>query len=160
MVRLRQQIEVIDLFLAEEGATDIPADALVHALVANTDAVEHFECALGIADAARTDRHRIVVIKHDHRHARLGQFDRPGQTNRAGTDDNDRITLLDTALLLRRLNILVLRVLIGTQHCCLLLLWLLGAGAGLQPGIRPENALTAGRATFPCRARQSRCAGV
>ena len=94
MVGLRQQIEVINLFLAEEGAPDIPAHALGHAIIANTDAVKHFERPLGVADAARPNRHRIVVIEYHHRHAGLGQLDGRRQTDRPGTDDEHRVTLL------------------------------------------------------------------
>ena len=86
MVGLRQQVEVVDLILAKKGTADVPAHALVHAGIADAEAVEYLERALGIANAARANRNGIVIVEDDDRHARLRQIDRRRQADRSGAD--------------------------------------------------------------------------
>ena len=86
VVGLRQQVEVVDIILAKEGTADVPAHALVHAGIADAEAVEYLERALGIANAARANRNGIVIVEDDDRHARLRQIDRRRQADRSGAD--------------------------------------------------------------------------
>ena len=52
VVVLRAQVEVVNLFLAEESASDIPAHAFVDTRVAHAQAVQHLQRALGITNPA------------------------------------------------------------------------------------------------------------
>ncbi|MCY1382862.1 hypothetical protein D9M69_709250 [compost metagenome] len=46
------EVEAVDLFFAQEGAAHVPAHTLVDDGVADAEAVEDFERALGVADGA------------------------------------------------------------------------------------------------------------
>jgi hypothetical protein len=100
---------------AEERAPHIPAHTLLDADIAHTNPVQYFERALGITDATRTDRNRVVVIQHHHRHT-LRQLDRRSQPHRAGTDHHHRVALLGGPALLRRAGVRVFWIFVGTQH--------------------------------------------
>ncbi len=87
-----QQVEAVDLALVEEDLAGVPDDALVDHGIAAAEAVEDFQRALGEADGARAPAHLVVVVEDENRHVLLGQVDRGPQTDRTGTDDNDRMT--------------------------------------------------------------------
>ena len=86
VVGFRHQVEVVDLLFAEEGATDIPRHALAAHRVADAVAIEDFQRTLGVADAARADRHRVVLVQQQHRNALALQVERSAEAHGAGTD--------------------------------------------------------------------------
>ena len=86
-----QQVELVDLLVAEEHAPDLPRHALVDQAVAQAEAVEHLERALGETDRARAGGQRAVVVEQHHGQLALGQVDRQRQTDRTGADHHDRM---------------------------------------------------------------------
>ena len=90
VARLGQQVEAEHLALAMEGAADVPGHALGHHRVAHAQAVEDVQCALGIAQAARTDADGVVLVQQQHRLAALRSVDGGTQTNRPGTHHHQR----------------------------------------------------------------------
>jgi hypothetical protein len=63
------RLKLYTSFLAEEGAADIPRHALGADRVADAVAVEDLQRALGVANAARTDRYGVVLVQQQHRDA-------------------------------------------------------------------------------------------
>ena len=88
---LGQQVEAVDLLVAEEHLADVPRHALVDHAVAAAEPVEDLERALGEADRARAGRQRVVVVEQHDRHAALRQVDRQRQADRPGADHDDRV---------------------------------------------------------------------
>ncbi|GAB1458460.1 hypothetical protein MASR2M50_02340 [Thauera sp.] len=116
MVGLGAEVEVEHLVLTEEGAADVPRHALPHHLLAAAEAVEHLERALGVAHAARADRHGVVVVEQQHRPPLAGEVDRGAQADRAGTDDHHRVVPVTPFGELGRTNVVELGVLVRAQH--------------------------------------------
>jgi hypothetical protein len=58
--------------------------------VADTQAVEHLQRALGVADAARADADGVVLVEQHDGQAALRRVDGRRQAHRAGADDHQR----------------------------------------------------------------------
>ncbi len=92
-----------------EDLAHVPAHTLAHDRLAAAQAVEDLQRALGPADRARADAHRVVVVEHQHRDVVLREVDRRGEADRAGADDDHR--MMDAvAVLVRRAAVGVDRV--------------------------------------------------
>ena len=76
VVRLGQQVELVRELIAEEDLADLPLDAARADRVAAAETVEDLERALGVADRARADADRVVVVDEDEVDALLRQVDR------------------------------------------------------------------------------------
>jgi hypothetical protein len=63
MVRLRQEIKPVDLLLCKKSSPHIPRDPLVTDGSRCTESVENLKGTLGIAQTARANGYRIVIIK-------------------------------------------------------------------------------------------------
>jgi hypothetical protein len=85
---LGQQVEAEHLAFAVEGAADVPGHALVDHALANAQAVQDLQRALGVAHAARADRDGVVVVEQDRRQPALRRVDAGGQAHRPPTDDD------------------------------------------------------------------------
>ncbi|MEY4730027.1 MAG: hypothetical protein RL020_1185, partial [Pseudomonadota bacterium] len=70
-------------------ATDIPLHAFVGDLIAATQSIENFQCALGMTNAARADADRVVVVEQNGLDAMQREISRADETNRTRTDDDD-----------------------------------------------------------------------
>ncbi len=153
----RQQVEAVDLLVAQEYLADVPAHAFFHHALAAAQPVEDIERALGEADRARAAGQRAVIVHQHHGHAKLGQVDRGGQANRPGADHDDRVSMACRMLrsLLGARLVLECQALVVDAHALVSVHSLLGVpflpydARRLSPGGRP---------TFPCRAGPSRCA--
>src|SRR5690606_22866135 len=108
-------VEAVDLVLVEERAPDVPGHAAPGRLRA-AEAIEDLEGSLGVADAARAERHGVVVIEQDDRGARLGEVDRGRKADRPGADHDDRRRRGCRAIELGGPAIGVLRIVVGCQH--------------------------------------------
>ncbi len=113
VIRFRHEVEVVDLLLAKEGAPDVPRDALAADRFADAVAIEDFQRALGVADAARADRYGVVFVEQQHRNALQFQVERGGQADRAGADHHHGHFQGLAAADLRRRLVFELRVGVG-----------------------------------------------
>ncbi|KAF1854017.1 hypothetical protein Lal_00005231 [Lupinus albus] len=91
VVRLRQQVELVDHAVAVEDLADLPHDALVDHALADAQPVPHLQRALGVADGAAADADGVLGIQHHHRHALAREVEGRGQPDRAGADDRHRM---------------------------------------------------------------------
>ena len=88
---LGEQVEPVDLCVAEEHLADVPRDTLVdHALPA-AESVEDLERALGEANRARAGRQRVFVVEQHDACAALREVDRERQADRPGPDNDNRV---------------------------------------------------------------------
>ncbi len=87
------EVEAVDLFFAQEGAAHVPAHALVDDGVADAEAVEDFERALGVADGARAEGDAVFFVEQQHVQPLQAGVDGGGETDRAGPDDDQRFAL-------------------------------------------------------------------
>jgi hypothetical protein len=115
MPALRQQVEGIDLLVAEERPPDLPLDTLLHDPLAAAQPVKDLERALRVADRARSDAHGVVVVEHDHRHVVQREVDRCRETDRPGADDDYGVPS-GRAVLIRRPLVGVDRVGVRLHH--------------------------------------------
>jgi hypothetical protein len=86
--RLRQEIEAIDELIAKEHLADVPADALGDDRLRAAEPVEDFERPLRVADRARSDRHRPILVQDHDGDSALAEVDRRGQADRPCADDH------------------------------------------------------------------------
>ncbi len=85
-----QQVELIDLPVAEEDLAHVPFHAFFDDAIATPQPVENFQRTLGPADGARADTDRVVFVEHEHVDAALGEIDGRAKTDRTGAGDNHR----------------------------------------------------------------------
>src|SRR5215831_20012180 len=90
MARLRQQVEIEHLLVAEEYPADVPLDAFAHYPLGAAETIEDLESTLGPANRPRTDADRVVVVEHEHVDSTLRKVDRRGQAHRSRAGNNDR----------------------------------------------------------------------
>jgi hypothetical protein len=82
------QVELVHLFLLQEGAANVPAHAHGAGLIGDPQAVQDFQCAFGIAHGPRTHRDGFVVVQNQHIQALQAGVDGRRQTHRTGTNDD------------------------------------------------------------------------
>jgi hypothetical protein len=88
---LGQQVELVELRIAEEHPAGVPAHALGAHRIAHAKPVPDLERALGEADRARAGRQAVVVVEQQHTLAALREIDRQAQAHRPGADHHDRM---------------------------------------------------------------------
>ena len=81
--------------------------------VADADAVQHLQRPLGVAQAARAHRDRVVVVQQHHRDAVQPRVQRRGHAHRARADDDQRAARRGRAGQLGRALGRVRRVVVG-----------------------------------------------
>ena len=113
---LGQQVELVGQAVAKEDLTHFPLNAPVCKTLAHAQPVPYFEGALGVAHGTRADAHRVVVIQHHDGLPAAGAVQRQCQPDRAGTDDDNRLTFHFAAQLLRALPVGEFRVGVGALH--------------------------------------------
>ena len=86
-----KEIEGEDLFFTGEDAAGVPGDALGQQGLADAEAGEDFEAALGVADGAAADADGVVVVDQDDRLAPLGEVQCGGEADHAAADDHDGV---------------------------------------------------------------------
>ncbi len=91
--RLGQQVELVDLRVAEEHATDAPAHALLHQGLGAAQPVENLQRALRPADRPRADADGVVLVEHQHVDAAQREIDRRGQPHRSRAGNDHRPVL-------------------------------------------------------------------
>ena len=67
MARLGLQVEAVEWLVAQQDLDLIPGDALGNHAIGDTQPVPDFQRALGLADRAAADAHRVVLVEHDDR---------------------------------------------------------------------------------------------
>ena len=106
---LGQEIELVDLPVAEEHLAVPPLHALVHHRLAAAEAVEDFERAFGEADRARAPAHLVVLVENDDGDVVQRAIDGGGQADRTRADDDDGVPS-------RRRAVLIGRPLVGVER--------------------------------------------
>src|SRR5436309_3993447 len=112
MTRLGQEIELVDLFIAEKYSAYIPANTFLDELLATTQPIENFQRAFRPADRPRADAHRVVFVEHQHLDAATREIDSCRQPDRSGAD-NDGGPVAGSSAQLWRLDVDVDRVGVG-----------------------------------------------
>jgi hypothetical protein len=115
VARLGQQVELVDLAVAEEHPAPVPGDPLVAHPLGDAQAVADLERALGEADRPAAEAHGVVVVQNQGRNAAACQIDRGGQADQPGADDYHRVVRL-RSILVRRAAIGIARVLVALGH--------------------------------------------
>ena len=95
---LGQQVEFIDLTVAEKHLSDIPDDALFHQRLGATQPVEDFQGPLGKADRAAAKADAVIVVQHHGLNPALRQIDGGGQPDRPRPDNRDTVPAARTVL--------------------------------------------------------------
>ncbi len=90
---VRHQVELVDLVFFQKGATDVPAHTHVASLLGDAQPIQNFERSFGVAHRPRADRHRLVVVEHQHVQALQTGVDGSGQAHRPGSNDDQRLAL-------------------------------------------------------------------
>ncbi|KAI1690661.1 hypothetical protein Ddc_24800 [Ditylenchus destructor] len=92
MAGLAEQVELVDLLVAEEDAAHAPGHALVDDALAAAQPVEDLQRPLGEAQRARSHREPAVVVQQHDGHALQREVDGGAQSHRARADDDHRMT--------------------------------------------------------------------
>ena len=116
MTGFGEQIETVDLALAQENPSTAPADAAVDHRLAAAEAVEDLEGAFCVADRTRSDTDRLVVVQDHHRLSLHRQIDRSDKPDRAGADHDDRMPRRCTGVLVGAGPIVEDRVAVGLHR--------------------------------------------
>ena len=66
VTRIGHQVELVNLFLLQKSAANVPAHPQLARLIGNAQAVQNFERTLGITNRARTHRNGFVIVQHQH----------------------------------------------------------------------------------------------
>ncbi len=98
MAGLRQQVERIDLLVAEEDPAHFPFHALANDSLAAAETIEDFERTFRIADRARPDADGVVLVEHDDRNVLLCEIDRRSESDGPCADDDHRPALRRSVL--------------------------------------------------------------
>ena len=116
MIRFRQQVEIIDLLLAEVHLAQVPGHALVEHGLAAAVAVADFQGALGEADSARAHADRVVVIQHHGGHTLQGQVHGRREAGGAAAHDDHRVVHRLCRILVRAADVGVFGVRVAAWH--------------------------------------------
>ena len=90
MPLLRLHVEGIDLGVAVEQPPHLPGHALVQHPLADPQARQDLQAALGPADRAAADRDHVIVVQHDAGDAMQCQVDGGTEPDRPGADNQHR----------------------------------------------------------------------
>ncbi len=157
MAAFGQEIELVDGLFAQEDLAPVPSHPLVHHALAAADAVEDVQRTLGKADRTRAGGEGVVIVHQHYADTLAGQVDGGHQPDRTGPDHHHRMQgriggtgLFEAGLVHETLLLVIDRW--GGIHGVSSLSFLFSVLA------RANRVRLAVRPTFPCRARQSRCA--